>query len=132
MKIVFLLHNAYAIGGTERTTLNLAAPLAGRGGHEVEIVSMSRHREVPRFTVDPAVSLVPLVGTRIGSADPQYAAYEEPARDFPAAEKRHKQYTRLHDLRVREYLERCDADVVIGTRPGINVYLAMYGPRSAL
>ncbi|WP_326774623.1 glycosyltransferase family 4 protein [Streptomyces sp. NBC_01445] len=132
MKIVFLLHNAYAIGGTVRTTLNLAAALAGRGGHEVEIVSMSRHREVPRFTVDPAVSLVPLVDTRIGGVDTRYAAYEEPARDFPAAEKRHKQYTRLHDLRVREYLERCDADVVIGTRPGINVYLAMYGPRTAL
>ncbi|MFF2508808.1 glycosyltransferase family 4 protein [Streptomyces sp. NPDC058067] len=132
MKIVFLLHNAYAIGGTVRTTLNLAAAFAGRGGHEVEIVSMSRHREVPRFTVDPEVTLVPLVDTRIGSSDTQHEAYGQPAQDFPAAEKRHKQYTRLHDLRVREYLEHCDADVVIGTRPGINVYLAMFGPRTAL
>ncbi|MEU6662398.1 glycosyltransferase family 4 protein [Streptomyces sp. NPDC046821] len=132
MKIVFLLHNAYAIGGTVRTTLNLASALAGRGGHDVEIVSMSRHREVPRFEIDPEVTLVPLVDTRIGSVDTRYATYEEPAQDFPSAEKRHKQYTRLHDLRVREYLEHCDADVVIGTRPGINVYLAMFGPRTAL
>ncbi|MEU6845186.1 glycosyltransferase family 4 protein [Streptomyces sp. NPDC046716] len=133
MKIVFLLHNVYAIGGTVRTTLNLAAALIEHGGHEVEIVSMSRHRETPRFPVDPRIGLVPLVDGRDGSADSALPAYGEPARDFPAAEKRHKQYTLLHDRRVRAYLEeRCDADVVIGTRPGINVYLAKWGPKRAL
>ncbi|MFJ9035217.1 glycosyltransferase family 4 protein [Streptomyces sp. NPDC102406] len=133
MKIAFLLHNVYAVGGTVRTTLNLAAALVEHGGHEVEIVSMSRHREKPRFAVDPRISLVPLVDTRAGSADTLDAAYREPARDFPAAEKRYKQYTLLHDQRVRAYLEdRCTADVVVGTRPGINVYLALWGPRRAL
>ncbi|MFE6888610.1 glycosyltransferase family 4 protein [Streptomyces sp. NPDC057694] len=133
MKIVFLLHNVYAIGGTVRTTLNLAAALIEHGGHEVEIVSMSRHRETPRFPVDPRIGLVPLVDGRAGGADSALPAYHEPARDFPAAEKRHKQYTLLHDQRVRAYLEeRCDADVVIGTRPGINVYLAKWGPKRAL
>ncbi|WP_338697570.1 glycosyltransferase family 4 protein [Streptomyces sp. Q6] len=133
MKIVFLLHNVYAIGGTVRTTLNLAAALATHGGHEVEIVSMSRHRESPRFAVDPRIALVPLVDTRAGSADLRQPAYGKPSRDFPAAEKRYGQYTLLHDLRVREYLEdRCDADIVLGTRPGINVYLALWGPRRAL
>ncbi|NEB74711.1 glycosyltransferase family 4 protein [Streptomyces sp. SID14478] len=136
MKIVFLLHNAYAVGGTVRTTLNLAAALAehgGAAGHTVEIVSMSRHRETPRFALDPRISLVPLVDTRAGSADTRQDAYGKPSRDFPAAEKRYKQYTLLHDQRVRAYLEeRCDADVVVGTRPGINVYLALWGPRGAL
>lgn len=37
MKITFLLHNAYTVGGTIRATTNLAAALAAR--HEVEIVS---------------------------------------------------------------------------------------------
>ncbi|MFI0240818.1 glycosyltransferase family 4 protein [Streptomyces sp. NPDC016845] len=133
MKIVFLLHNVYAVGGTVRTTLNLAAALTEHGGHEVEIVSMSRHREGPRFAVDPRVTLVPLVDTRADGPDRRQAAYAEPSRDFPAAEKRYKQYSLLHDQRVRAYLEeRCDADVVIGTRPGINVYLAKWGPRRAL
>ncbi|MYT72062.1 MULTISPECIES: glycosyltransferase family 4 protein [unclassified Streptomyces] len=133
MKIVFLLHNVYAIGGTVRTTLNLAAALVEHGGHEVEIVSMSRHRETPRFPVDPRIGLVPLVDGRADSADSALPAFREPARDFPAAEKRHKQYTLLHDQRVRAYLEQhCDADVVIGTRPGINVYLAKWGPKRAL
>ncbi|MFD4631477.1 glycosyltransferase family 4 protein [Streptomyces sp. NPDC058284] len=130
MKIAFLLHNAYAIGGTIRTTLNLASALADR--HDVEITSSMRHRERPRFAVDPRVRLVPLVDTRIGSDDAQYPAYAEPACDFPLADRRHHQYTRLHDVRMRDYLAASDADVIIGTRPGLNVYLALFGPRRAL
>ncbi|MFE1174300.1 glycosyltransferase family 4 protein [Streptomyces sp. NPDC058773] len=130
MKITLLLHNAYAIGGTVRTTLNLAAALADR--HDVEIVSMLRHREVPRFTVDPRVRLVPLVDTRVGSEDMADPLFSEPAQDFPASEKRHHQYSRLVDVRAAELLRTTDADVLIGTRPGINVYLARFGPRRAL
>ncbi|WP_052869091.1 glycosyltransferase family 4 protein [Streptomyces niger] len=130
MKIVFLLHNAYAIGGTVRTTLNLAAALADR--HEVAVVSMGRHRETPRFAVDPRVRIVPLVDGRIGSADAQDPRWAEPARAFPATDKRHHQYSLLHDVRVQEYLAGSDADVVIGTRPGLNVYLARFGQRRAL
>ncbi|MEU9121963.1 glycosyltransferase family 4 protein [Streptomyces sp. NPDC048506] len=130
MKITLLLHNAYAIGGTIRTTFNLAAALADR--HEVEIVSMMRHREVPRFTVDPRVRLVPLVDTRVGSEDMADPRFGEPARDFPLTEKRHHQYNRLIDVRAAEFLRTTDADVLIGTRPGINVYLARFGPRRAL
>ncbi|KIZ14025.1 glycosyltransferase family 4 protein [Streptomyces natalensis] len=130
MKITLLLHNAYAIGGTVRTTFNLAAALAAH--HEVEIVSMMRHREVPRFTLDPRVRLVPLVDTRVGSDDMADPLFAEPARDFPAAEKRHHQYSRLIDVRVAEFLRTTDAEVLIGTRPGINVYLARFGPRRAL
>ncbi|MGX2996600.1 glycosyltransferase family 4 protein [Streptomyces sp. JNUCC 64] len=130
MRIVFLLHNAYAIGGTIRTTFNLAGALADR--HEVRIVSMMRHRERPRFALPPGVGLVPLVDLRPGHGDTGLAEYAEPARDFPVEDKRHHQYSRLVDLRVRAFLKRCDADVVIGTRPGINVYLALFGPADAL
>ncbi|POX37095.1 glycosyl transferase [Streptomyces sp. Ru73] len=130
MKIAFLLHNAYAIGGTIRTTLNLAAALADR--HEVEIASMMRHRETPRFTVDPRVRVVPLVDTRVGGADTTDPRWAEPARAFPVADKRHHQYSLLHDVRVAEYLAASGADVVIGTRPGINVYLARFGRRGTL
>ncbi|GHA61820.1 hypothetical protein GCM10010372_72020 [Streptomyces tauricus] len=129
-KIVFLLHNAYAIGGTVRTTLNLAAALADH--HDVEIVSMRRHRDEPRFTVDPRITVVPLVDERDGSADLTDPDYARPATDFPASEKRYEQYTRLTDLRAAAYLTDCDADVIIGTRPGINVYVALFAPRRAL
>ncbi|MFK0266496.1 glycosyltransferase family 4 protein [Streptomyces angustmyceticus] len=130
MKITLLLHNAYAIGGTVRTTFNLAAALADR--HDVEIVSMQRHREVPRFTLDPRVRLVPLVDTRVGSEDMADPLFGEPAQDFPLAEKRHHQYSRLIDVRAAEFLRTSDADVLVGTRPGINVYLARFAPRRAL
>ncbi|MFJ2197422.1 glycosyltransferase family 4 protein [Streptomyces violaceusniger] len=127
MKITFLIHNVYAIGGTIRTTLNLAAALAGR--HEVTIVSMLRHRTHPRFVIDPRVTVVPLVDIHADAADP---LLHQPAEIFPTAEKRYRQYSRLTDQRAREYLRSCDADVIIGTRPGINVYLARFAPPRAL
>lgn len=130
MKIAFLLHNAYGIGGTIRTTMNLATALADR--HEVEIVSMMRHRETPRFTLDPRVRLVPLVDSRPESADAKDPLFFEASRDFPAAEKRHHQYNRLIDTRAAEYLRDCPADVIIGTRPGVNVYMSRFAPRRAL
>ncbi|WP_211122077.1 glycosyltransferase family 4 protein [Streptomyces yatensis] len=130
MKIAFLLHNAYGIGGTIRTTMNLATALADR--HEVEIVSMMRHRETPRFALDPRVRLVPLVDTRPESTDANDPLFFEASRDFPAAEKRYRQYNRLIDTRAAEYLRGCPADVIIGTRPGVNVYVSRFAPRRAL
>ncbi|MEW2400044.1 glycosyltransferase family 4 protein [Streptomyces sp. NPDC046862] len=130
MKITFLIHNVYGIGGTIRTTLNLAAALADR--HEVTIVSMLRHRAHPRFAIDPRVTVVPLVDIRENSADAADPLLHQPAKVFPTAEKRYKQYSRLTDQRAQEYLRACDADVIIGTRPGINVYLARFAPPRAL
>ena len=130
VKISFLIHNVYGIGGTVRTTLNLAAALADE--HYVEIVSMFRHRERPRFDVDPRVTLVPLVDIRAGSSDAADPRMREPAIVFPAAEGRYGQYNRLTDMRAESHLRRTDADVIIGTRPGVNVYLARFGSSRAL
>ncbi|MGG2458827.1 glycosyltransferase [Streptomyces sp. RGM 3693] len=130
MKITLLLHNAYAVGAALRGTLAFATALADR--HDVELVSMLRHREVPRCTVDPRLRLVPLVDTRVGSDDMAHPLFGEPALDFPAADRHHHQYSRLVDLRAAEFLRGTDADVLIGTRSGVNVYLARFGPRRAL
>ncbi|GHG99981.1 glycosyltransferase family 4 protein [Streptomyces lanatus] len=123
MKISFLLHNAYGIGGTITTTFNLAQALAER--HEVEIVSALRHREHPNFTLDPRVALTPLVDLR---HEKEHPLHLRPARVFPAAEYRHRQYSELTDQRIGEALATTDADVVIGTRPGLNVHLALQAP----
>ncbi|MGW1028226.1 glycosyltransferase family 4 protein [Streptomyces sp. NPDC002577] len=130
MKITFLIHNVYGIGGTIRTTLNLAAALADR--HEVTIVSMLRHRTRPRFAVDPRLTVVPLVDMRENSTDAVDPLLHQPAEVFPAAEKRYRQYSSLTDQRAEQYLRACDADVIIGTRPGVNVYLARFAPPQAL
>lgn len=123
MKISFLLHNAYGIGGTITTTFNLAQALADR--HEVEIVSALRHRERPNFALDPRVSLRPLVDLR---HEKEHPLHLRPARVFPAAEYRYGQYSELTDLRIGECLAQTEAEVVIGTRPGLNVHLARQAP----
>ncbi|MFJ9418158.1 glycosyltransferase family 4 protein [Streptomyces sp. NPDC101227] len=126
MHISFLIHNAYGIGGTIRTTFNLARTLSER--HDVEIVSVLRHRDTPVFDLGPAVALRHLVDIR--ETSPGYdAAYRRPAKVFPAAENRFAQYSELTDRRIAQHLRRIEADVVVGTRPGLNVHIARQARR---
>ncbi|WP_059012149.1 glycosyltransferase family 4 protein [Streptomyces specialis] len=127
MKISFLLHNGYGIGGTIKTTFNLAQALSER--HDVEIISINRHREEPNFTLGPKVRMRALVDLRTEKDDPRHL---KPPRVFPAAEYRHDQYSELTDERIADTLATLDADVVIGTRPGLNVHLALQGPPNAV
>ncbi|MGI5352747.1 glycosyltransferase [Streptomyces sp. CA-250714] len=129
MKIVFLLDNAYGIGGTIRSTVNLSGALAER--HQVEVVSLRRSREEPALAFDPRVSLTSLIDLRRSS--PDYDGddpdYHRPSERFTEGRDHFERRiaTRLGDLRMRELLENLEADVVIGTRPKINDYLAGYG-----
>ncbi|MFE9029475.1 glycosyltransferase family 4 protein [Streptomyces iakyrus] len=127
MKISFLIHNAYGIGGTITTTFNLAGALAER--HDVEIVSALRHREHPNLVPDPRVRLRALVDLR---KEAEHPLHQRPAKVFPAAEYRHHQYSELTDQRIGECLGALDADVVIGTRPGLNVHIARQAPQHVL
>ncbi|MEV3991201.1 glycosyltransferase family 4 protein [Streptomyces sp. NPDC049837] len=134
MKVSFLIHTIYGIGGTIRTTLNLAEELAGR--HEVEIVSVFRHRDEPLFAIDPRITVVPLVDTRPSSPanEKKHERHLQPAEHFPKNEARYKEYSRLTDERVRAHYAGAgsDADVVIGTRPGLVAYVAAFAPEGAV
>ncbi|MEV6654318.1 glycosyltransferase family 4 protein [Streptomyces sp. NPDC051219] len=132
MKISFLIHTVYGIGGTIRTTLNLAEELANR--HEVEIVSVFRHRDVPMFTIDPRIKVVPLVDTRplSPSNEKEHPFLVQPSECVPKSEARYQEYGRLTDERVREHYAASDADVVIGTRPALVAYVAQFAPSSAV
>ncbi|WNI27146.1 glycosyltransferase family 4 protein [Streptomyces sp. ITFR-16] len=127
MKISFLLHNAYGIGGTITTTFNLARALADR--HDVEIISALRNRERPSFALDPRVRLRPLVDLRHEKDDPRHLT---PAKIFPSSEYRYREYSALTDERIGEALASLDTDVVVGTRPGLNVHLALQAPARAV
>ncbi|MGY0022944.1 glycosyltransferase family 4 protein [Streptomyces sp. cg35] len=132
MQISFLIHNAYGIGGTIRTTYNLANTLAEQ--HDVEVVSVFRHRDEPVFAPDQRVRLRHLVDLRKGSAgyegdDPEA---EQAASVFPRQEGRYDQYSALTDRRIAEYLAGVETDVVVGTRPGLNVHLARQTRRGPL
>ncbi|MFG3409516.1 glycosyltransferase family 4 protein [Streptomyces sp. NPDC048142] len=124
MHISFLLHNAYGIGGTIRTTFTLARTLAEQ--HDVEIVSVFRHRDAPVLGAPDGVTLRHLVDLRKKSAtyDGGDAEYARPAVVFPRGDSRHKQYSRLTDARIAAHLRTVEADVVVGTRPGLNVHLS--------
>ncbi|WP_086804430.1 glycosyltransferase family 4 protein [Streptomyces caniscabiei] len=130
MRIAFLLHNAYAMGGTVRTTMTLADTLAGR--HQVELVSVFRHRKKPPFARSPEVPLRALVDRREGSADVAASLARRAGGVFPKGDSRAYQYHRLAEQRVIDWLRETDADVVVGTRAGLNALLARFGPRHAV
>lgn len=133
MKITFLVHSLYTIGGTIRTTLNTAVALADRG-HNVSLISVFQHRQTPLFTLDERLTHHCLIDVRssappLQGTDARLAA--KPSKIVPATEPRADQYSRLTDARVREALENCDADVIVGTRPGLNLYVSKFAPSSA-
>ncbi|MEV6010859.1 glycosyltransferase family 4 protein [Streptomyces sp. NPDC051976] len=129
MRITFLIHNAYGIGGTIRATFNLAGQLAAE--HDVEIVSVFRDRERPAFAIDPRIRLRHLADTRgdvPGSVreDPRHAL---PSAVFPSSDRQHAIYSPITDERIGRCLAELDTDVLVGTRPGLNVHIARQAPR---
>ncbi|GAA2636158.1 glycosyltransferase family 4 protein [Streptomyces axinellae] len=129
MKIVFLLDNAYGIGGTIRSTVNLSGALVER--HQVEVVSLRRAIDEPALTFDPRVTMTSLIDLRRSSDvyDGDHPLYRRPSERFTEGHDHFERgiSTRLGDVRLKELLADLDADVVIGTRPKINDYLAGYG-----
>ncbi|MDT0307570.1 glycosyltransferase family 4 protein [Streptomyces sp. DSM 44917] len=123
MKIVFLLNNAYGIGGTIRSVSNLSAALAAR--HSVTIASTYRHRDAPSLAFDPRVRIDVLTDQREGSPDLAHPGAERPSEALPDVPLRNA--SRLTDARIAAYLARTDADVVISTRPVLSAYLARFG-----
>lgn len=129
MRVLFLLNDAFGIGGTVTTTFHLAGALADRG-HEVTVLSTNRRRDVPHLPLDPAVRLMSLVELRpehpdFAGADPDAS---RPARHYPAADFRSADYNRLAERRFADYLRHSDADVVVATRAGLIAYTARFAP----
>ncbi|GAB3956627.1 glycosyltransferase [Micromonospora vulcania] len=131
MKFAFLIHNMYGVGGTNRAVLNLATALVGQG-HGVEIASVFRRVDRPMFAIDDRIALVPLVDTRPRRPDRADPQHREPSLLVPESEEFHTQYSRLTDERMIGYLRSTGADVVVGTRPGINLVVARHGPDHAV
>ncbi|WP_062207585.1 glycosyltransferase family 4 protein [Streptomyces sp. NBRC 109706] len=123
MKIVFLLNNAYGIGGTIRSVANLSAGLAERG-HTVRVTSLYRHRDTTSFAFDPRVPVETLIDRREGAADLTSPAADRPSELLPAWQD---DVSLLSDQRMRAHLAELDADVVVSTRPTLSVYLGHYG-----
>ncbi|GAA4561848.1 hypothetical protein GCM10023176_01380 [Micromonospora coerulea] len=131
MKFSFLIHNFYGVGGTNRALLNLATALV-EAGHQVEVASVFRRLDRTMFDVDRRIVVVPLVDTRPRRPDRTNPRHREPSTLIPETEELHLAYSRLTDERIIGYLRSTDADVVVGTRPGLNLAVARYAPEHAV
>ncbi len=130
MKISFLIHNIYGIGGTNRTVINLAEALAEQ--HDVEIVSVFRRMDATMLAVSGRVAVRPLVDLRRGRPDTRHPLRLQPSAVIPPSEEFARQYSALTDQRIEQFLQHSDADVVVGTRPGINLCVARFGRADAV
>ncbi len=130
MKISFLINNIYGIGGTNRTVINLAEALSVH--HDVEIVSVFRRATATKFEISPRVTVRALVDLRPGSPDRGAAGSDEPSDVVPRQEEFYAQYSRFTDSRIIRELERTSADVVVGTRPSLNLFVAAHTRDGAL
>lgn len=128
MKITFLIANLYGIGGTIRSTANLSRALADLG-HEVRVVSVLRTLDAPPLAFDPRVRLAHLVDLRKGrlSYEGKNPLHARPSAVYPTSDPAHKLFSELTDRRLADFLGNPRADVVIGTRPGLNVHLDHHG-----
>ncbi len=139
MIVRFLISNAYASGGTVRTTLNMASELANR--HSVEVVSVFHRREHPLYPLDARVRLRPLAaqlqptgGGFAGDARrrAQEWASTQPSRVIHAQDARHALFNGLDDVHLIRFLRSVRDGVLIATRPGLNLAMARYARRSVV
>ncbi|EST37011.1 hypothetical protein N566_15295 [Streptomycetaceae bacterium MP113-05] len=139
MKIRYLLLHAYGTGGTIRTVMNQANTLVG-SGHEVEIVSVIRHRDEIQFPLDERVTVSSLIdgreakagaqGWKEGLSDPEDVAlaHTEP-KLVPAGEFGVRYFNRYVEIVVGEYLEGLTDGILVTTRPALNILAAHHAPR---
>ena len=131
MTIRFLIMNAYAVGGTIRTTLNTAAELSRR--HDVEIVSVYRRREAPALPLCPAVRLRTLVDLRPRERSRwETWALAQRSRLVHPQEVRYDRFSVLTDVALLRFLRSVGDGVVVGTRPGLNLAIARFARRSVV
>ena len=141
MKIRYLINNAYASGGTVRTTLNMANGLSRRG-HDVEIISLRRLRDDPLYPVDPDVRLRPLVDqteepgptgvTGRGGAALRQTMIDRPSRLAHRQDSRYDTFNLYGDVQLLRVLRSVRDGVLVGTRPALNLAVARYARKSVV
>lgn len=128
-RIRILLLHAYGMGGTIRTTFTTAASLAAE--HDVEIISLYRTRERPFFPFPEGVRVTVL-------DDRTTSPRRAPARGLlsrlpsvltPVKDTSFPSVSLWTDLRLLSRLTALDCDVLIATRPSLNLLIAEAAPR---
>jgi glycosyltransferase involved in cell wall biosynthesis len=143
MRIDYVVLDATARGGIARSTFTMAGALADLG-HDVRVVALIPGARTPALRCPDNVTVSTLLVRRPGRAPRTWspgavASFLGSARDrsLPSSLASHHdeladQYSRATDRALARYLLETDADVVLGTRPGINLGLARLPHRKGL
>jgi glycosyltransferase involved in cell wall biosynthesis len=143
MRIDYVVLDASARGGIARSTFTMAGALADLG-HDVGVVGLVPGSRTPALPSPDNVRVSTLLVRRpglghAGWSPPVVATFlrSAPDRRLPSSLARHHddladQYSRATDRALARYLLDTDADVVLGTRPGINIGLARLPHRKGL
>lgn len=136
MHIRFIVRNAYARGGTARTTLDTASRLAVH--HDVEVVSLFRHRYDLVYAVDPRVRVRHLLERRrFGDIDDAFEEFDRagrlehilsavPSLLEPRRARRDPRLSLLSDLLLAREIRGMREGILVGTRPSINLAIARF------
>ncbi|HEV3001792.1 MAG TPA: glycosyltransferase [Solirubrobacteraceae bacterium] len=116
----FLLMHAWGMGGTIRTTLNVAGHLAPR--HEVEVVSVVRRRERPFFGFPRGVAVPALDDQRGGRRRGMLRRL--PSVLVHPDDHMYAQCSLATDLALASWLRATRSGVVVTTRAGFNELVA--------
>lgn len=122
-----LLAHAWGMGGTIRTTLNVAGQLAGR--HEVEVVSLLRRREQPFFAFPDGVRVTALRDVRGG---PRGLLSRLPSVLIHPEDYVYPWCSLATDLALLRWLRSLPGGVLVTTRPAFNLLAARFAPRGVV
>ena len=125
-RVVILLGSPWGMGGTIRTTLNLAAYLADH--YQVEIIGVGRTRDEPFFEFPPGVRVTALSDRRKQVMEGKLPLLQRRMRKLPSVfmhpeDKSARAWNTWVDLRLARSL-RGRAGYLMATRPGLNLIAA--------
>jgi glycosyltransferase involved in cell wall biosynthesis len=130
LRVRILLLHAYGMGGTTRTVLNLAGQLAA--AHDVEIISLRRNRAEPFFPFPAGVTVTALDDHTAPRGRACRLLSRLPSVLTPVEDASFRWLSLWTDMRLLSRLATLRCDVLIGTRPSLNLLVAEAAPRGAL
>jgi glycosyltransferase involved in cell wall biosynthesis len=124
-----LIMHAFGMGGTIRTTLNIAGHLAG--GHEVEVISVVRRRDEAFLPVPSSVTMTALDDRTVPARHPRVRAVlmRLPSLLVHDEDWAFGACSVWTDVQLLRKLWRLRSGVLITTRPALNLIAAELAPR---
>ncbi|QFG27644.1 glycosyltransferase family 4 protein [Actinomadura sp. WMMB 499] len=130
LRVRILLQNAHGTGGTIRTVLNLSGRLAR--DHDVEIVSVTRSRAKPFFPLPDGVAITYADDRAVPRRRLARPLSRLPSVLVPKEEASFRWMNLWTDLRLLRTLRTAPPDVLIATRPSLNLLIAALAPRGVV